>query len=431
MRRVAILGADFAPSGLPPALRLRFFAAHLPAFGWEPIVVTTAPRHYDWPTDPENCRLLPAGLRVLRTGALPARLARRVGVGDVGMRSMPQHWLALAALRLRQQIDALLIPVPPYMPMVLGRLLHAQFGLPYVVDYIDPWVTDYYWKLPPAQRPPKWALANALARICEPFALRRAGHIVGVSRGTTDGVLARYPWLGPADASEIPYGGEPADFAYLRARPRPNPIFRRDDGLLHVCHVGRGGPDMWPALRGLFAALRLGLARWPELFGRLRLHFVGTSYAQPPAEQVRPLAHELGLGHLVDEHAARLPYLDALQVLLDAHALLAVGSEEPHYTASKIFPYILAGRPLLALFHEASSVLATLAATGVGAGIGFGPGRPPEALAPEIAAALAGCLRAAAAPPAAPDLEAFAPYTARAMAGRLAQALDAALERGR
>jgi hypothetical protein len=49
-----------------------------------------------------------------------------------------------------------------------------------------------------------------------------------------------------------------------------------------------------------------------------------------------------------------------MQILLDSHALLVLGSESAHYTASKIFPYILANRPLLAVFHEESSVVRIL-----------------------------------------------------------------------
>jgi len=86
-----------------------------------------------------------------------------------------------------------------------------KYGIPYVIDYIDPWVTEYYWKVPKAQRPPKWPLVYALSRLLEPLALRKVAHITGVSQGTTDSVVSRYPWLSQANATEIPYGAEPAD----------------------------------------------------------------------------------------------------------------------------------------------------------------------------------------------------------------------------
>lgn len=431
MKRVLIVGADFTPSSLPPALRIRFFATHLPAFGWRPTVLTTCPACYEWDVDPENERLLPDGLEVIRTPALPAVATRRFGVGDVGIRSLWHHWRVITRLCRERRVDAILIPVPPYATMVLGRLAHARFGVPYVVDYIDPWVTDYYWRLPRDQWPPKWRLSYAMARLLEPVALRRVGHIVGVSRGTTAGVVARYPWLDEADTTEIPYGGEPGDFEYLRSHPRRPRFFERTDGRFHLSCVGAIIPQMFPALRALLGAVREGLRRSPERFARLTLHFVGTTYA-PRAEgrhQVLPIAREMGLDAVVRERPARVPYLDALQTLLDSHGLVMLGSEEPHYTASKSFPYILARRPLVAVFHEASSVVTILRDTGVGRVATFGPARPPERCSDEIVGHLDEMLQL---PPGwSPPLRwaAFEPYTARAMAGRLAGALDRAVER--
>ncbi|MFV9504996.1 MAG: glycosyltransferase [Oscillochloridaceae bacterium umkhey_bin13] len=424
MRRVVLLGADFAPSSLPPALRLRFFANHLPAFGWQPLVLTTQPASYDWQVQAENEHLVAPQVRVIRTGALPIGIARRIGFGDIGLRSMLQHWLVLTKLALRREFDLLCIPVPPYMPMLLGRLIHAQFGIPYVIDYIDPWVTDYYWKFPPEQRPPKWPLANALSRLGEPFALRRVSRITGVSQGTVDGVTVRYPWLQARDGVAIPYGGEPTDFAYLHNHPRPNVIFQPNDGLIHICSTGRGGPDLFPALRAIFSAVRIGLERNPALFTRLRFHFVGTSYAPQPEMQILPLAQAYDLAAYVHEHPARIGYLDALQVLLDADLLLAVGSEEAHYTASKIFPYLLAQRPLLAVFHETSSVLEILRDIGAGAWVDFGPNRPIAQQAERVLAALTHCLHTPYHPP---QLDLFTPYTTRAMTQHLAEVFDQAM----
>jgi hypothetical protein len=144
MKRVALIGADFAPSSLPPALRLRFFVSHLREFGWEPTVITTDARHYDCPLDPEIERLLPAGVRVIRTPAFSRRLTRLVGLGDLGARSMSYHWRVLRDLCRRGEVDLVFIPVPAFMPMVLGRLAHDRFGIPYVIDYIDPWTSEYY-----------------------------------------------------------------------------------------------------------------------------------------------------------------------------------------------------------------------------------------------------------------------------------------------
>jgi len=430
-KRVAIVGADFVPSSLPPALRIKFFATHLREFGWEPVVVTTDPRYYENRVDPENAGLLPEGLQVIRTAAWPARLTRKFGLGDLGMRSLWYHWQALKKLCCEQPVDLIFIPVPPYVPMVLGRLAYQRFGIPYVIDYIDPWATPYYWKVPRAQRPPKWAMAAAMARVLEPFALRRAAHVVGVSKGTNDFVVGKYPWLRESDATEIPYGGEPRDWEYIRGHARPNPIFDPCDGLLHVSYVGRGGADMIAALRAVFAAAKSGLQTDPEVFGRLRLHFVGTAYGPDGQgrEQVLPIAREAGIDALVEEHPGRVAYLDAMQVLSDSHALLVVGSEQPHYTASKIFPYILARKPLLAVFHRASSVVSILRETAAGDAVTFTDQDPLSAKIGEIAARLRQLLLLPAGFRPATRWEAFEAYTARAMTARLAKVFDKAVAR--
>jgi hypothetical protein len=427
-KTVLIICADFAPSSYPQALRTRFFARHLPEFGWKPLILTTEPRFYEWSVDPENEKLLPPDLEIFRTRAFPAEITRKFGVGDLGMRSLWHHWAALRRLCRERRVDLILISIPPNPTMVLGRLAYARFGVPYVIDYNDPVVTDYYWKLPPSQRPPKYAMAYAIARLMEPFALKNVSQLVSVDESYMTDVFKRYPWLGVAEAVAIPHGGEPADFDYLRQHPRKNTFFNKDDGLLHVSSVGRAGVDMIPTLRSVFRAIKLGMQRAPELFSRLRLHFVGTSYAHAAASrpEVLPIAKAEGVESLVDEHPLRVPYLDAIQVMLDSDALIAVGSESAHYTASKIFPCILADKPLLAIFHENSSVVRILQETRAGHVITFGNGCSLGEKTEEIAELLQQTLSLPRGSNPPTRWEAFEPYTVRAMTSRLAKVLDKA-----
>jgi len=309
MRRVIIVGSDFTPSSYPPALRIRFLAEHLHHFGWEPIILTVYPKYYEWAVDPENEKLLPKSLKVLRTAALPARLTRKFGIGDIGIRSLWHHWRGLTDLCKRQHIDLIFIPVPPYVPMVLGRLIRHQFCIPYVIDYIDPWVSDYYWKLPKTERPPKWALAHAVSQILEPIALRKVSHVVGVSRETVERVTSRYAWLKEVKRSEIPYGGTRADFDFLRRMRRDNKFFDKKDGFLHIAYVGAYVSTMKTTLQALLEAVGVGLRENPGLFSRCRLHFIGTNYSSSRVySRVLALAREMGLTHIVNEVPGRIPY---------------------------------------------------------------------------------------------------------------------------
>jgi hypothetical protein len=426
-----IVGADFAPSSLPTAQRIRFFTRHLSQFGWEPILVTTAPQFYESALDWENERLVPEGLRVIRTPAIPANVARKFGIGDLGIRSLWHHWRQVRRLCLEEHIDLVFISVPPYVSMVLGRLISIRFGTPYVIDYQDPWVTEYYWRLPRKQRPPKWPLAYALARILEPFALRRVSGMVGVSTGTTDDVMRRYPWMHAMPTAEIPLGGEPADFEYLAAHPRSHGVFTPHDGLCHVSYVGVCIPQMYPAVRAILEAVRSGLTRAPELFSRLRLHFVGSSYAPPGVRsepKVLAMAREVGVAEFVDERTERVPYLDSLQLLLDSQALLLIGTEEPHYTASKVFPYLLAGRPVIAVFHQDSNIIDILKKSTTSRVVTFDHDCPPAAGVETISRHLEEILRSptsGAARVRNDDLESYSTYT---MTARLASLFDAVIQ---
>lgn len=424
MKRVLVIGADFAPSSYPPALRLRFFVQHLREFGWEPIIITTDPRYYENEVDEENRNLLSPAVEVIRTPAIPASLTRKLNFGDLGLRSLWHHWKALKSVIREKNIDLIFISVPPNPTMILGRLAHARFGIPYVLDYLDPVITDYYWTLPRSQRPPKFVMAYAYLRFLENLAVGRVAGLVAVSKGTFDQLATRHRWL--PDIAEIPFGVEPADFEYLREHPRRNPVFNPADGLLHLSYVGRGGVDMLPALRAIFQGVIVGLERWPELFCRLRLHFVGTTYAYQAEGQyqVLPLAKELNLEQYVNEYPGRVPYLTAMQIMLDSHALLIVGSQLPHYTASKVFPYIASARPLLAVFHERSSVVAILKEAQAGMIVTFGDSRPVLTLADDIAQCLQDLLALPPTSRAQTKWEAFERYTARAMTARLAKVFD-------
>src|SRR4029077_20052633 len=71
--------------------------------------------------------------------------------------------------------------------------------------------------------------------------------------------------------------------------------------------------------------------------------------------RVLPVAAEYGLLDVVSEHAPRLDYFEALRVLCDSTAVLLMGSRERHYTPSKVFPALMATRPVFAGMHAASN----------------------------------------------------------------------------
>jgi len=384
-RTVVVVAPSFAPSSYPPAIRTRFFASHLPEFGWRPIVLTVRPEYREEPQDPEFMALLSEVLEVIETRAIPQRLTRLLHFGDLGLRSFLFHLRRLMLLRHRG-IDAVLIPGPPWYPFCLGPILRRRFGIPYVIDYIDPWADSVGAEARPLTK--RW-MAHQVALLLEGPIARNASAIIAVSEGTNDIIRKRYPEIPDDRFAAIPYGFEPQDFDAARRSKEHSKYLAPFKQYLNLCYVGAMLPRGYGTLRALFRAVR-SLLKTSRSAERLRLHFFGTSYAIGSAAQelVLPVAKEEGVGEIVIEHPERIPYLEALRVLASADLLLALGSSEPHYTASKIFPNLLARRPLLAIYHEASSVCDMLRKAGSGRLITFDDVKPAEAHFDEIVRAL-------------------------------------------
>lgn len=423
MHRVLIVAPSYVPSSYPPTHRVRFFARHLREFGWEPEIVSVEPSDMGEPADPDIERLAPASIRVTRSGALPLAATRMLGVGDLGYRSLLPMRRVLDRVIAERRPDLAFIPGPPWPAFLQGPYLRRRYGIPYVIDYIDPWVSamgaDGRW----------WTKAfwfRQLALKLEPNVVRHASHFVAVSDGTNESVRVRYPWIPPDRFTGIPYGFEASDFEALRAAPRANPWWDAEDGNVHMAYVGAMLPNGFETLRALFGALLVLRDSAPGLFARLRLHFFGTTYDPNATEgRVVPVACEMGLGDHVTEHPKRVPYLDALNILCSADVILALGSTERHYTASKIFPNILARRPMLAVYHEASTVCAIVRTANAGELVTYSDESRAEAHAAEIAEAI---VRLQTPPgtydPARVRWDHFEEYSARNMTRQLAAIFD-------
>ena len=364
-RRVLMVSPHFPPDSSAASHRVRLLAPHLEESGWLPTVVTLERSAYEGRLDPDLEALVPSSLRIVRAPAWRAATTRRLGVGDLGLRGFSGLRQACRALLARERFDALFITVYPVYPALFGAGLKAEFDLPFVLDYQDPWVGA--WGLSVGGGPggaPDWKsrASRRLGTWLEPMAVNAADAIVAVSRGTIDGIVDRIPAAARVPHGVIPLGFDPDDFAALRARPPRTAHVDPADGLVHLCYVGTLLPTGVDTLRLLLRALDRARRDDPAA-ARVRLHFFGTSnQSESDAYRVLPIAAECGVADAVTEAPSRLDYLDSLSALTHASGILLLGSSERHYTASKLYPALLAQRPILALFHEASSVVSILGA---------------------------------------------------------------------
>jgi hypothetical protein len=423
---VIIVSPYFPPSTLAGVHRARHLAKWLSRAGWKPVIVCVDERYYEQKLDHEMARLVPQDVEVIKVGALPADLTRRVGIGDISIRA----WSGLKrAIMARAQIGnarVVLITGAPFYPMLLAPRIRRQLRLPVVLDFQDPWASAWGAKQPLLS---KARVTHAIATRLEPWVLSSAAHITSVSRRQNEELISRYPWLDAKALTDIPIGADPEDFETLRARSRAPQHQMRAGEAFTIAYVGTIWPAVLPTLRVFLKAIARVRDSAPQVFGRLRIKFIGTT-SNPnniAGKLVMPLAEEAGVAEAVEEVPHRLPFIDALSVTSNADANLLLGSDEPHYTPSKVFGILMAARPYISMLHEESSAHAICRAAGGGLALSFRSREELPAMVPRLADAI---VQVSSAPENCGPIDArvYAPFEASAIAARFARVFEAAVQ---
>lgn len=358
MKKILIISPHFPPSNLAAVHRSRLFAQHLPAFGWEPIILTVDEKYYEEKLDDNLVKLLPQQLRIERVKAFGVSRPRLIG--DIGLRGFTQLYKKAKRLIKTEGITFLYIPIPSFYAALLGRMLHASTGIRYGIDYIDPWVHTF-----PDGASMRHKASEAIAKFLEPIAIKKASLITGVAEGYYKGVEERNPYLKDTCIfGAMPYGGEKQDHEKVKQLAIKPYLFQKNDKL-QLVYAGAMLPKAYQPLEQIFSSIQNNRTA----FENLELHFIGTGKTpdDPNGFNIKPLAEKYNLWQsVVFEYPRRIPYMDVLVHLDAADGVFILGSTEPHYTPSKVYQGVLSGKPILAVLHKESSALQVLNKTNAG-----------------------------------------------------------------
>lgn len=365
-----IVSAYFPPSTLAGVHRARHLAKHLPAAGWTPIIVCVDEAFHDQRLDPELAMLVPSNCEVVKVSALSFKLTKTFGFGDISLRAGRSMRRKVFELLNFRRIDAVMITGSPFYPMLLAREIKHRFKVPVVLDFQDPWISSWGEK---QRLLSKAGVSHKLATLLEPIAVRAADFITSVSDTQNMELADRYAWLDRSKMAAIPIGGDPEDFDCLRNKSSASGHHHLASGKVNLSYVGTFMPRTGEPLRALFRAFRQLQQQAPDVAARVRMNFIGTSNQPNDTDtfRVKPIAEQEGVADSVYEIPQRLPYLEAITVLARSDGILLIGSDEPHYTASKIYPALMSGTPYLSLFHEKSSAHEILSSSGGGVVLSF------------------------------------------------------------
>jgi len=336
--------------------RVRMSLPYFEDCGWTAEVVTVDPQYIDMVKDDLLLKSVPSDITIHTVKAFDKKWTSKMGLGSIALRSLWFYKQKVNALLKKQKFDLIYFSTTQFPVTILGAYWKKRFNVPYVIDMQDPWHSEYYRNKPKAEQPPKYWFSYRLNKTLEPIAMKQVGGLISVSASYIEDLKNRYPQIKDIPSSVITFGAFEPDFK-IAAENADKFNSLLDPAFTNLVYIGRGGYDMQRAIDFLFRAFKAGLETNPDAFQSIKMYFIGTSYAPEGQgkQTIMPLAKQYGIENNVVEITNRISYYHTLITLTQADALFIPGSDDPKYTASKIYPYLLAKKPLLTIFHENSS----------------------------------------------------------------------------
>jgi hypothetical protein len=376
LKRVLIISPFFPPVNTADMHRIRQSLPYFRQLGWEPVVIAVEEAYTEsYSRDELLLQTIPSDIEVYRVKAFKKIYTCKVGLGSLSIRAYFHIRRKGNELLRKDKFDLVYFSTTAFHVMALGPGWKKKFKVPFIVDIQDPWRNDFYLDKPAKERPPKFFFAYNIDKYLEAKTIPFADGIISVSRGYCDTFLQRYPVLKEEQFKVIPFGASVYDFDIMHRNIKSvNRIVLNPDKI-NLLYIGRGGYDMQYALEIIFKAVAYGIKNNYQLFSRLHLWFIGTSYALAGKGKatIAPIAKVFDVIEYVTEITDRIPYFETLYLLEKASVLILPGSTDPYYTASKIYPYLLSKRPLLAVFNKNSSVTTILKSLHFGSIVMFDP----------------------------------------------------------
>ena len=322
------------------------------------------PRYCNMPTDELLLQTVPADVKIHTVKALERGLTSKLGFGAIAFRAYWYYRKKVDELLKTGKFDLVYFSTTQFPVCVLGAHWKKKFGVPYVIDMQDPWYSTHYDDKD--NRPPKYKLIYTLHKYLEAIAMEQVAGLISVSESYISDLKNRYPQIAGIPSATITFGSFAPDMDIAKKNESAFDNLL-DTASKNIVYIGRGGVDMHSAIKSLFNAFKQLVIAQPEVYNNIKFYFIGTSYAPKGQGEltILPLARQYGIEKYVIEITDRISYFQSLATLLQADALFIPGSDDPKYSPSKLYPYVLSKKPLLGIFNPASPALAILAECGV------------------------------------------------------------------
>ena len=368
-RRVLMVVSAFRPAMIADMQRARMLAWELPAMGWDVEVLT--PRASEVRQDvieSEPNAFFATDTRVHEVGSLARWAFEALGSRTHSWRTLwPMRQRGSELLRARR-FDLVYFTSTTFIYFSLGPQWRRKFGIPFVLDFHDPWVKET--AATGQGRTFRSRVTERLGVRMERSAVVNATGVVAVSPRYIEMLRRRYeaatpPWLPPARHAVIPFGAREADLT--EAAKTAKDCIAHDSREIVLHYVGAGGAIMRRSFALICRAVATLREQGSPLTDRVRIALFGTFYDWKSGDpkDLETAAQRAGIGGLVSELPDRVSYRRSLELLLESDGALILGVDDAGYMPSKLFGYALSGKPLLASLHRDSPAFAQFQATPV------------------------------------------------------------------
>lgn len=385
MRRVLLVTYHFPPDLAVGAIRPAAFSKYLSDAGWEVTVLTVKDKYHN--------RREKSSLDSRYTGALVTRtcmfrspsyyyrklkgiVRRDKGESHVGapsrgrprtkgqnqlrqwisaLLSFPDEhvgWFPFAVVKgiqlaRRKNIEIVMTSGPPHSVHMIGACLGKLARIPWIADFRDAFLDDYY----PQGPADRGELCLGLALRLEAWFMSRSAFILTTTERFSVSLQTRYP-IHKEKVFTLPNGYDPEDFVGIsREKEKDFTI-----SYLGTFYGPRNPKPMLCAVSELIQQKRLDPSRVVVRFIGHCNEAVGTT--------VEAMISDYGLGNNV-QILPWLPRRQALEIMVRSHVLLLLAEDQPLEIPGKVYEYLAAGSDILAITSDGATA-DLLRETGIG-----------------------------------------------------------------
>ncbi|REJ80071.1 MAG: hypothetical protein DWQ44_08870 [Bacteroidetes bacterium] len=364
-KRALILSYYFPPSGGSGVQRWMFFSRYLNEFGIEPVVVTVKPEEASYKfldntlldkvshvkvkrtstMEPlglyakirggEKSEHIPQGFAGESNPTFFQKLSRMIR-GNVFLPDARKGWNLYAIAEARKiistsKVDVIISTGPPHSTHLAGMKLKAEFRLPWIADFRDPWTEVYYNKMLYRS---SWA--NERDRKMEKEVLEKCDVVLTVGPGMASSLESKLPFEMRGKVKYIYNGYDEEVFTGIQKLHHPDKFV--------ICHTGILSENQ--PIDAFLDSMHALLEKIPALRSQVQMQFVGkvSPSILEKAEKVFGQDHLQVTGYV--PHSLAVQYMMNADLLLNSFAETADASV---LVSGKLMEYLASGNPMLGL----------------------------------------------------------------------------------